>query len=105
MMKKMSKWSICLTLFAAVITGSVNAVAGRPAWSCWSNSQGVPEDFIPDMDYCSIYYVCDHEYRPVEKQCPYGLHADIMFEICEWPAFAITYPDCEDVDPNDPWGE
>ncbi len=104
-MKTMSKWAICLTLFAAIITGSVRAFAGTPAWSCWSNSQGVPENFIPDMYDCGIYYVCDNEYHPVEKHCPWGLHADWAFEICEWPASAITYPDCNDVDPYDPWGE
>ena len=92
MMTKMSGWGLCLTLF--MVLTAVSAVAKNPAWTCWANTQGVPEDFIPDTDDCSVYYVCTEQYVPVEHQCPNILLADMNLEICQWPQLAYTYPGC-----------
>lgn len=93
MKKNVFKWSMTLVMCVALVSGFVMRSEAYPIGSC-HGANGEKRNFLPDSEYCAAFYICDDWYQPVLQWCPYGLHFDMYEEVCDWPAFTPSWPDC-----------
>jgi len=73
---------VCFISSAAI--ASISMVQAGPVGPCLDMSSG-SEQLLPDDSNCMIFYVCDNNGLPIQKECPARLHFNSILKTCDWP--------------------